>query len=63
MNDCHNCPNRTIEPNCHNTERCEKWAAHVARVQANYARRKEAMENKRPLSTYSKSRNKYQAHA
>lgn len=23
---CKGCENRTVEPNCHNPDRCEKWA-------------------------------------
>lgn len=27
---CKDCPDRTVEPNCHDPERCQKWAEHAA---------------------------------
>lgn len=38
------CPNRRAEPNCHNEETCERWAAHVARQKAIFAAKKERSE-------------------
>lgn len=27
---CRDCPDRTVEPNCHDPERCPKWAEYAA---------------------------------
>lgn len=44
-----NCPDRCIEPNCHNVNTCARWAAHMAEREKEYEnRRKRAAKRLRP---------------
>lgn len=36
---CKSCPDRTLEPNCHHPDRCEKWKKHEEQRQKVYAER------------------------
>lgn len=36
---CQGCDKRTIEPNCHHPDRCEKWAEFETKKQARYKAR------------------------
>lgn len=48
------CPKRCADPNCHNAETCETWAAHEARQREIYAKRKKTFEEN--ISTNAKGR-------
>ena len=37
------CPNRSVEPNCHHVDRCEKWRAY----QEKYEQEKSALQKAR----------------
>lgn len=38
---CKDCPNRTIEPNCHHPDRCEYWARIEEEKARRYAQRQD----------------------
>lgn len=56
-NECYGCARRSAEPNCHNAETCAFWAAHTAKQEAAYARKRQAAEIARPKARYIKSGN------
>ena len=45
---CRGCKERTVEPNCHDEARCEKWAGYCAQKRREQeARAEDALINKR----------------
>lgn len=43
------CPKRSISPNCHNVETCERWAAYVARKEAEKSAKETVRKAERDL--------------
>lgn len=43
MGACHNCPWRTVEPNCHNAKTCPDWAKMEAEKAARYRQKADEM--------------------
>ena len=41
MKECNGCPDRTIEPNCHNPDTCPYWAKKEAEKKKRYAETQE----------------------
>ena len=54
MQACKDCPRRSIEPNCHNADTCEAWAAHMAEREKVYAQRTLDNDASLPPSSYKK---------
>lgn len=57
--ECWGCQKRTIEPNCHDEQRCEHWAKHAQRQREKYRQRRNEIEDARPRAGYQKSREAY----
>lgn len=55
---CKGCKDRTLDPNCHHADRCERWAAYEERKrQACEARKENAMLSGRNNLNMVKSKN------
>lgn len=46
------CPNRSVEPNCHHVDRCEKWKAYQEKYEREKSALRKAREREAEESSY-----------